>query len=68
MLPKLAARGVIVADNVLYGGRVLDLSDDNRGAVAMRKFAQQVANDDRVDNVLLTVGDGLMLAWRSPAD
>jgi caffeoyl-CoA O-methyltransferase len=68
VLPKLAARGVIVADNVLYGGRVLDPSDDNRGAVAMRKFAQQVANDDRVDNVLLTVGDGLMLAWRSPAD
>lgn len=68
VLPKLAARGLIVTDNVLYGGKVLDPSDGSRGAVAMREFAQQVANDDRVDNVLLTVGDGLMLAWRSPVD
>jgi caffeoyl-CoA O-methyltransferase len=65
VLPMLAPRGMIVADNVLYGGRVLDPCDDNRGAVAMRTFAQQVASDARVNNVLLTVGDGLMLAWRS---
>lgn len=64
VLPKLAPHGVIVADNVLYSGKVLDEAPEEEGAAAMRAFAAQVAEDPRVDSTLLTVGDGLLLIWR----
>ncbi|HEX6458840.1 MAG TPA: O-methyltransferase [Thermoleophilaceae bacterium] len=65
-VPLLSPRGVIVADNVLLSGRVLDPREDDsaRGIVA---FNERVRADERTHNVLLTVGDGLMLAWRSSA-
>jgi len=67
VVPKLSERGVIVADNLLRAGRVLDPAADDDGTTAMREFARRVQEDDRVHNVLLTVGDGLMVAWRRPA-
>ena len=67
VLPKLAPRGVIVADNLFRDGAVLDPADQDPGTVGMRAFTEQVAADDRVDNALLTVGDGVMLVWRRPA-
>jgi len=33
----------------------------------IREFARRVQADERVHNVLLTIGDGVMLAWRAPA-
>ena len=60
LLPRLRTGGLLVADNVLWSGEVLDpSSDDARGIVAMN---ERVQSDDRVDNVLLPVRDGLMLA------
>lgn len=67
VLPKLADHGVIVADNVLWGGTVLDPGAEGEAA-AVRAFADHVHADDRVDNTLLTVGDGLLLAWKRPAE
>ena len=64
VVPKLAPRGVIVADNLFRNGAVLDPSVNDEGSRAMREFARQVQADERMNNVLLTVGDGLMLAWR----
>ena len=66
VVPKLAARGVIVADNLFRGGRALDPAADDDSTVGIRAFARVVQADARTDNVLLTVGDGLMLAWRRP--
>lgn len=66
VVPKLAERGVIVADNLLRRGDVLDGDTEDPGVLGLREFAQRVQDDDRLDNVLLTVGDGLMLAWRRP--
>jgi caffeoyl-CoA O-methyltransferase len=63
ILPKLAPHGVIVADNVLRSGTVLE-DDPDVDAQALREFADQVLADPRVDSALLTVGDGLLLAWR----
>ena len=48
-------------DNVLARGQVLE---GERGH-ALQTFNEHVQADPRVDNVLLTVGDGLMLAWRT---
>jgi len=67
-LPKLAPHGVIVADNPFRAGATLDPSVTDESTEGMREFARAVQADDRVDNVLLTVGDGLLLAWhRAPA-
>jgi caffeoyl-CoA O-methyltransferase len=63
-VPLLSARGIIVADNVLRGGRVLDETGDGSLA-ATRAFNERVQADERVHNALLSVGDGLMLAWRA---
>lgn len=65
VVPKLAPRGVLAADNVFLGGRLLDPASSDESAVAMRAFADRVQADPRVHNTLLTVGDGVMLAWRA---
>lgn len=67
VLPKLAPRGVLVADNLFRGGRALDPDDADEASVALRAFAAQVQADPRVHNVLLTIGDGVLLAWPAPA-
>ena len=67
VLPKLADNGVIVADNVLREGDVLDPADDDEGTRALVAFADHVQADDRVDNALLTVADGLLLVWKRRA-
>lgn len=64
VLPLLAPHGVLVADNVLRRGTVLPGRDDaSAEAAALRAFADRVQADSRVDNLLLTVGDGLLLVW-----
>ncbi len=56
----LARRGaVIVADNALFHGCVLDASNDSPGARGIREFNQQFATHSRVTSTLLTIGDGL---------
>lgn len=67
VVPKLAERGAIVADNMFRAGRALDADAEDEHTVGLREFARRVLEDERVDNVMLTVGDGLMLAWRRPA-
>lgn len=68
VLPKLAPHGVIVADNVLWGGTVIDPDADGDEAAGVRAFAELVTADDRVDSALLTVGDGLLVIWRKATD
>lgn len=63
VVPKLAARGIIVADNLFRGGAALDDEDLDESTVGIREFARRVHEDPRMHNVLLTVGDGLMLCW-----
>jgi caffeoyl-CoA O-methyltransferase len=65
VLPLVKAGGLIVADNVLWSGRVLHPeSPDDHAIVAFDKLVQ---SDPRVENVCLTVRDGMMLAWKKPA-
>jgi caffeoyl-CoA O-methyltransferase len=66
VLPKLSPRGIIVGDNLFRGGAALDPSVEDEGTAAMREFARRVQDDDRVHNVLLTIGDGVLLAWPTP--
>jgi caffeoyl-CoA O-methyltransferase len=52
-------RGLIVLDNMLRGGRVLDPQDE--GTKAVDALNKRIRNDQRVENVLLPVRDGIML-------
>ncbi len=66
VLPRLAERGVLVADNLFQGGAVLGPGAE-AGTVGVREFARRVQQDELMHNVLLTIGDGVMLAWRHAA-
>ncbi len=65
LLPKLAPRGIIAADNLMLSGRVLQEAGDDEDLAGMKEFADRVQAEPSVDNVLLTIGDGVMLAWKS---
>ena len=62
-MPKLSEHGFIVADNVLWSGRVLE-DDGEESTKAIKRFNDHVANDDRVICVMLTVRDGMTLIRR----
>ncbi|MDG4767868.1 O-methyltransferase [Solwaraspora sp. WMMD406] len=62
LVPRMRPGGLIVVDNVLRHGRVLQpQSEEDRAMVA---FNREVAADDRVDVVMLAIADGLTLARR----
>lgn len=63
VLPRLAPHGLIAVDNTLWGGRVLDPSEDSEATQAIRQFNDHVLADERTDCVLLPVGDGMTLIW-----
>ena len=60
-LPRLRKGGIIIADNVLFHGQVLDAAIKSKNAKAIQAFNEHVKNDSRVQQVMLTVRDGLTL-------
>jgi caffeoyl-CoA O-methyltransferase len=64
-LPLLAATGLMVVDNTLWSGRVADPSENDDSVRAIRALNERVREDPRVENVLLTVRDGMNLVWRA---
>jgi caffeoyl-CoA O-methyltransferase len=56
------ARGLIVLDNMLQGGRVL--TPDDESARAIDALNQRIRRDARVENVLLPLRDGIMLVFK----
>jgi caffeoyl-CoA O-methyltransferase len=62
-LPLLADDGLLIADNVLWSGRVVEEAGDESTA-AIKDFNDHVAADDRVASVMLTVRDGMTLVQR----
>jgi caffeoyl-CoA O-methyltransferase len=60
--PLVKPGGLIVGDNVLWNGKVIDQKDDDTRAIVA--FSDLVQSDPRVENVCLTVRDGIMLAWK----
>ena len=64
LLPKLAPAGLMIVDNTLWSGRVADESDRGGATDAIRRLNDRVFADDRVECVLLTVRDGMLLVRR----
>ena len=63
-LGLLRPGGLIVLDNMLWGGSVADERASDPDTLALRTLNQKIRDDPRVDCALLTVGDGLMLACK----
>ena len=64
LVPRMRPGGLIFADNVLQHGRVVDDVDEREATVAIRRFNDHVAADERVDAMLLAAYDGLTVARR----
>jgi caffeoyl-CoA O-methyltransferase len=64
-LERLAPHGLIVVDNTLWSGRVVDPSDTDESTEAIRRFNDHVLNDARVRSVILAVRDGITLIRRA---
>lgn len=59
---KLKIGGYIIADNVLWSGKVIEKRDkDDKDTKAIKDFNQKVQHDNRVENVLMPIRDGLMV-------
>ena len=61
LVPRMRPGGMILVDNTLLHGRIFEASPDP-DALAIREFNEHVLTDDRVEVVMLPVGDGLTLA------
>lgn len=61
VVPRLSEKGMIIADNVLFHGQVLEPEVKGKNAKAIHAFNAHVAADNRTEQVLLTVRDGLMV-------
>ncbi len=62
LLPKMSKGGIIIADNVLWSGKVAESDKIDKDTETLREFNAFVQNDERVENLLLPVRDGLMIA------
>lgn len=61
-LPQLKSGGFILADNVLFHGEVLKEEVKGKNALAIQAFNEHVAKDNRVEQLIITMRDGMLLA------
>ena len=61
ILPRLRTGGLMLIDNVLWSGSVVDASVTDENTEAIRAFNDMVVADDRVDAVMIPLGDGLTM-------
>lgn len=59
--PKLRKGGFFLADNVLWGGKAVEDNHPDKETTGIRNFNDFVQDDDRVEQVLISVRDGLLL-------
>ncbi len=61
VIDKVKAGGYILVDNVLWGGKVIDAPQDDSTTRAIDQFNKMITADQRVENLLLPVRDGIMV-------
>lgn len=63
VLPKMKSGGILLSDNVLWSGKVLEpTKDGDKNTMALKTFNEKCRDDKRVENVLLPIRDGLLLS------
>jgi len=61
VIDQVNTNGLIIADNVLWSGKIADPSKKDEDTEALRIFNKKVTDDPRVQNVLFPIRDGLMM-------
>ncbi len=62
IFPKMRVGGIILADNVLWSGNVLDTeTNKDESTIALKEFSRKIQADERVSNILFAVRDGLLV-------
>lgn len=64
LIEKIRLGGFLLADNVLWDGKVLHASPKDRDTRAIQTFNEKVQHDSRVENVMLPLRDGMILVRR----
>lgn len=64
LLPRIRPGGLLLVDNTLWNGAVLDEKDETDDTTAIRALNERIAADERVRVVLLPIGDGLTVVQR----
>ena len=62
VIENMNSGGIILADNILWSGKVLDPETKDRETELLRKYNQVIHEDPRVENILLPIRDGIMVA------
>lgn len=63
ILPRMKSGGLILSDNVLWNGKVLEEADkDDEDTRVLQEFNRRLANDKRVESVLVPLRDGITLS------
>jgi len=66
LVRRLRPGGVLLVDNVLAGGTVVDPDTNDERVAVIREFNERAMRDDRVEVVILPIADGLTMAVRNP--
>lgn len=61
LIPLMHERSVVLVDNVLWDGQIVDPDDQSPDTIALREFNAAMLADQRVDVALLPIGDGLSM-------
>ena len=61
-MPRIKPGGTILVDNTFSHGRVIDTGNRDAVVQAIRDFNDHAVADDRVDLVMIPIGDGLTMA------
>lgn len=62
---KVNPGGLIIADNTLWDGKVLDIPHHtDEQTIGIQRFNDMIATDERVEKVILPIRDGLTLIWK----
>lgn len=62
IVPQMRKGGIVVVDNTLWGGKVLDMeTNHDQDTICVDQFNKYVNNDPRVENIMLNIRDGLLI-------
>ena len=60
----ITQKGLILIDNVLWKGEVVDINKNDRMTKIIRDFNSHIKNDKRIEKVILPIGDGVTVCWK----
>ena len=64
-IDKLSPKGLIIADNLLWSGKVIKkINSNDKITIELKKFTEKVNKDPRVENIMLPIRDGILICQK----